>query len=74
VTADEYRLHLQMLSLTINGAGRFLGVNDRTARRFAEGGTPIPFAVAALLKVMVRYGITVEMVIETTETKGPWKC
>ena len=71
MTPDEYRLHLQMLSLTINGAGRFLGVGERNARRFADGGIPIPFAVAALLKVMVRYGITTEMVIETTRTEGP---
>lgn len=38
----------------ISAAGRFLCGNPRTSRRWASGESPIPKAVAMLLRLMVR--------------------
>jgi hypothetical protein len=71
MTADDYRTCLKALGLTVNEAGRFLAVNERTARRVADGDLPIPFAVEALLSVMIRYDITIEMVNTATNRSKP---
>lgn len=53
MTPEQYRKAIARLGMTIAGAGRFLGVNERTTRRWASEG-PIPGAVGKLLRLMVR--------------------
>lgn len=53
MNANQYRRALSRLGMSIAGAGRFLGVGERTARRWAADGN-IPHAVALLLKLMVK--------------------
>lgn len=52
MTSDEYRDHLQALSLTQNEAGRLFGVHAGTGRRWASEGPPE--AVAMLLRICER--------------------
>jgi DNA-binding transcriptional regulator YiaG len=49
----EYRSAIASLGLSQAGAARFLGVNERTSRRWAIDGDPPPEAVAMLLRLMV---------------------
>lgn len=52
--SDEYRRALAALGLNqtgATGADQFLGVSERTARRWAVDGPPL--AVAMLLRLMV---------------------
>jgi hypothetical protein len=61
--ADEYRRALESLGLKQtgeNGAGVFLGVDDRTSRRWATDGPPR--AVAMLLRLMIARRIKPETV------------
>ena len=59
MTADEYREAIEALGLTVLSAGRFLDVNERTARRWANGELSVPPVVAMLLTLMVKYSISV---------------
>ena len=52
MTTDDYRNHLARLDLSQLAAGRMLGVDPRTARRFASGDQPIPPPYAMLLELM----------------------
>ena len=45
-------------SLTLNGAGRFLGVEGRTIRRWVNDGDAPPESVVMLLVVMDHHGLT----------------
>jgi transcriptional regulator with XRE-family HTH domain len=49
MTSDAFRAALDRLGLTQAGAARLLGVNDRTARKWACGETPVPETVRRLL-------------------------
>jgi hypothetical protein len=73
----HYRDLIQELGLSQVGAGRFLGIDERTSRRWAHPDAPEnapPLAVRTslhmlltvrmLLHVMLRYGVTVEQVNE----------
>lgn len=65
--AIEYRQHIEKLGLSQNAASRFLGVSERTSRRYAQldakgrpDNIPIPNAVDMLLRLMVKHRISVE--------------
>ncbi len=49
MTPEEYRETLAALELSQLGAARLLGVNDRTARRWALGEAEIPPPAARFL-------------------------
>lgn len=51
---NEYRAAIETIGLSQVAAGRFLGVDARTSRRWALGEAPIPNVVAILLRYMVR--------------------
>jgi hypothetical protein len=40
--------------LSQRAAGAFLGVDERTSRRWVAGDAPVPESVAMLLRLMVR--------------------
>lgn len=51
MTADEYRAALESLGLSINAAGRWLGVSEKTGKNYAKDGPPGP-AQRALVTVL----------------------
>jgi hypothetical protein len=53
----EFSKAIDALGLTQVGAGRFLGVDPRTCRRYVAGELPLPPAAAMLLRVMLAYGL-----------------
>jgi DNA-binding transcriptional regulator YiaG len=55
MTAEQFRQSLDSLGLTQGACGRWLDVDERTVRRWAEGGPPR--SVALLLGLMARYGL-----------------
>jgi len=58
MTANQYRVAIARVGLSQRKAGPWLGYTDRTSRRFANGALPVPLAVARLLKVMAKHGMT----------------
>jgi hypothetical protein len=52
----EFSKAIDALGLTQVGAGRFLGVDPRTCRRYVAAELPLPPA-AALLRVMLAHGL-----------------
>jgi len=53
-----YQRMIDKLGMSQAGAGRWLGVSERTARRMVSGDTEIPTAVVMLLHACVDYGIS----------------
>lgn len=53
MNSTDYRDTLAKLGLTQPGAARFLGVNERTSRYWANDQRPIPEAVAMFLLYLV---------------------
>lgn len=58
MTPNQYRAAIEKLGLSQRGAGTFLGVDERTSRRWAGGEAEIPEAVGKLLRLMVRLGLS----------------
>ncbi len=53
MTPKQYRAAIARLELSQVAAGRFLGVNPRTSRKWALGESPVPESVAILLRTMI---------------------
>ena len=53
----EFSKAIDALGLTQVGAGRFLGVDPRTCRRYVADELPLPPAAAMLLRVMLAHGL-----------------
>lgn len=60
----RYRSILEELELSQQAAADFLGVDERTCRRWALGEMPPPRAVALLLELMVSQGIRPPQALE----------
>lgn len=54
MTANQYRDAIKRLGLSQRQAGAFLGVDERTSRRWAAGDAEIPESVGKLLRLMIR--------------------
>jgi len=54
VTAADFRDHLAALGCYQREFARFVGANERTVRRWAEGEQDIPKWVAVMLDLMER--------------------
>ena len=52
MTPDQYAWYINKLGMTQAGAGRFLGISERTSRRYIRGEGEIPPAQALLLRSM----------------------
>lgn len=57
MTPDEFRTALERLGLTQIGAARFLGLDERTLRRYATGEKPVPRTVEMILRIAERLGM-----------------
>jgi DNA-binding transcriptional regulator YiaG len=55
MTPTEFRAALDRLGLTQMGAGRVLGVDGRTVRRWASGESDVPEPVRRLLLACERH-------------------
>jgi DNA-binding transcriptional regulator YiaG len=58
MTPKQYAEAIEHLGLSQRGAGKFLGVDERTSRKWIAGGARIPGSVAKLLRLMVRLKIS----------------
>ena len=59
MSANDYRKAIAELGLNQVTAGRFLGVDPRTSRRYALGEVKIPEPTAMLLRLMLARNISV---------------
>jgi hypothetical protein len=58
MTGAQYRKMCDKLGISIYASAKVLGVNLRTAQRYAAEETAIPEPVAKLLRAMVKLGTT----------------
>lgn len=58
MTSLQFRTAIDRLSLSQRGAAKFFGVYERTTRRWVSGETPVPEAVAKLLRLMIAHSLT----------------
>ena len=62
MTPTQYKATISRLDLTQVGAARFLGVDERTSRRWIAGERPIPEPVSRFLRFLVAAKITPDQV------------
>jgi len=48
-----FKLAIKRLGMSQGGAGRYLGVSDRTAARYCAGDAAVPTASALLLRCLI---------------------
>ena len=48
----QYRWYIKALGMSQAGAGRYLGVSERTSRRFARGEAEVPVSMVLLLRAL----------------------
>ena len=54
MTPKQYADAIERLGLSQRGAGKILGVDERTSRKWIAGDARIPESAAKLLRLMVR--------------------
>jgi DNA-binding transcriptional regulator YiaG len=57
VTPRQYADAIERLGLSQRGAGKFLGVDERTSRKWIAGDARIPTSAAKLLRLMVNLNL-----------------
>lgn len=67
---QQYRDRIEKLGMTQIGAARFLGIGDRTSRRFASDDS-VPRAIQMLFAIMIKYNIKPEDVFALLGLKLP---
>lgn len=60
----EYKAALKHLGLSQARMARIFGLSEKTAGRWAKGKYPIDPAVAYLLRLMLRYRVSADMLPE----------
>lgn len=60
MTRTQYVDAIDRLGLSQRAAGAFLGVDERTSRRWVSGESTVPESVAKLLRLMIRMKIRPE--------------
>lgn len=60
MTPKQYIDAIDRLGLSQRAAGAFLGVDERTSRRWVSGDSEIPESVAKLLRLMIRLKLNPE--------------
>jgi hypothetical protein len=76
MTADEYRAALEALGLSINAAGRWLGVSEKTGKNYAKDGPPGPaqraiVTVLGLTPALRKHALAKPLKGKTLEPAGP---
>lgn len=54
MTPKQYADAIERLGLSQRAAGKFLGIDERTSRKWIAGDARIPESAAKLLRLMVR--------------------
>ena len=54
MTPAQYKAAIKALGLSQRAAGKFLGVDERTSRRWIAGDAQVPESAAKLLRLMIR--------------------
>jgi hypothetical protein len=57
MNADQFKHAINLLGLTQEEAGKFLGYSGRQGQRFANEERAVPRAVAMLLRLMIKHEI-----------------
>lgn len=60
MTPKQYVDALERLGMSQRFAGRFLGVDERTSRRWVSGDSTVPESVGKLLRLMIKQGLKPE--------------
>lgn len=60
MTPDEYLEAITRLDLNQTTSAKFLGVADRSVRRWIAGHAAIPYGVTLLLRLAIRKKLSVE--------------
>lgn len=60
MTPAQYKAAIERLSLSQRAAGAFLGVDERTSRRWIAGDAAVPESVAKLLRLMIRLKLSTD--------------
>jgi DNA-binding transcriptional regulator YiaG len=69
MSPEEFAEVLDQLGLSQSAVARLMGVNDRTARRWGKGTSPIQPPVARFLRFLDRAQISPVFVMETLAAK-----
>jgi len=64
MSAKRFEEAIELLNLNQTQAGKFLGINGRTSRRYIAGDLLIPKSVAMLLELMVLKKVKPDGVLE----------
>jgi hypothetical protein len=70
MTAGQFREALREFGLTQVAAGRFFGVDLRSARRWLHADVAVPVSVAKLLRVMQCMRLTPEQVDAMSKSRS----
>ena len=57
MTPTQYAAAIEKLGLSQRAAGKFLGVDERTSRKWIAGDARIPESAAKLLRLMIRLNL-----------------
>lgn len=60
MSSAEYRVCLARMEMTQGAAGKLLGVDARTSRKWANGEREVPPTAARLLRYLIAAGVTPE--------------
>ncbi len=60
MTPAQYANAIERLGMSQRAAGAFLGVDERTSRRWISGESAVRESVAKLLRLMIKLKITPE--------------
>jgi DNA-binding transcriptional regulator YiaG len=70
MTATEYRECIAALGLSQIAAAAFLGISQRTSRRWAAGENAPDVRAEMLLRAMLQYDISVDDINKLIKRKG----
>jgi hypothetical protein len=57
MSPGEFERTAATLGVSASAIGRFLGVSERTLRRYASGEAEVPVSVVLLLRAMLAHGL-----------------
>ena len=60
MTPFQYKDAIKALGLSQRAAGKFLGVDERTSRRWIAGDAQVPESAAKLLRLMIKLGLSTD--------------
>jgi hypothetical protein len=70
VTPNQYKSAIDRLGLSQVGAARFLGVDDRTSRRWISGERDVPEPVSRFLRYLIAAKVTPDEVEAILRRRG----